>query len=311
MMDLLLLYSKESLIDFAFSREALPYETVFARATTGQRCNSAGVFESVAAGAPRFDYDPATGTLRGLLYEVQRTNAIPNNTMDGAINGTPGALPTRWVDGVPAGCTRTITTGIEKGLPYVDVRIFGTVSSSSSSRFISFASSVEIAAKQGETWTCSVYLKLVAGSFVNISNLGVSVAEFSSSAVWQAGGSSAISPTSTFTRYTHTRTLANVNTAYVQPTIGYYVTAGTSVDFTLRIYAPQLEKGSAATSPIFTSGVSATRAADVLSFGVPTDISVLRYVFDDESVQEVAVSAGAYTVPTNLNRSRIKRIIGK
>jgi len=52
-----------------------PYVT-FTRSSTATRYNSAGLLETVAANAPRYDYDPLTLQLRGLLIEEQRTNLL-------------------------------------------------------------------------------------------------------------------------------------------------------------------------------------------------------------------------------------------
>jgi len=48
----------------------------FTRASTGTYFDSAGVMQTVATNAPRWDYDPATRALRGLLIEEARTNVI-------------------------------------------------------------------------------------------------------------------------------------------------------------------------------------------------------------------------------------------
>lgn len=46
----------------------------FSRSSGGGRFNAAGQYEWLASNAPRFDYDPATLSPRGLLVEEQRTN---------------------------------------------------------------------------------------------------------------------------------------------------------------------------------------------------------------------------------------------
>lgn len=53
----------------------------FARSTSGGRYNEKGLYESVPAGQPRFDYDPITKVLKGLLIEEQRTNLMNYSSM--------------------------------------------------------------------------------------------------------------------------------------------------------------------------------------------------------------------------------------
>lgn len=48
----------------------------FTRSTTGGRFNEKGLYEVVPANQPRFDYDPITKALKGLLVEEQRTNLV-------------------------------------------------------------------------------------------------------------------------------------------------------------------------------------------------------------------------------------------
>ena len=52
---------------------------VFTRASTGTYFNSAGVMQTAAVNTPRWDYDPATLQLRGLLLEEARTNVLLNS----------------------------------------------------------------------------------------------------------------------------------------------------------------------------------------------------------------------------------------
>ncbi len=48
----------------------------FTRSSAAWRFNASGVLEQVPANQPRFDYDPVTLALRGLLIEEQRTNLL-------------------------------------------------------------------------------------------------------------------------------------------------------------------------------------------------------------------------------------------
>lgn len=73
----------------------------------------------------------------------------------------------------------------------------------------------------------------------------------------------------------------------------------------------QVEAAAAPSSAIITAGAQVTRNADAVSFVIPANVTRLRYTFDDNSTQDVAVVAGAnYTIPTNLNRRHIKRVNG-
>jgi hypothetical protein len=53
---------------------ALPATASFTRASSGYRTNPMGLLESKTTNAPRFDYDPLTGLIRGLRMEAAGTN---------------------------------------------------------------------------------------------------------------------------------------------------------------------------------------------------------------------------------------------
>lgn len=63
-------------LDLNFMTGSLPSGVTFARTSTAWAFDATGALVSVAAGTPRFDYDPATLQLRGLLIEAARTNLI-------------------------------------------------------------------------------------------------------------------------------------------------------------------------------------------------------------------------------------------
>jgi hypothetical protein len=57
----------------------MPSGVTFTRASTGTYFDSAGVLQTAAVNTPRWDYDPVTHALRGLLIEEARTNVLLNS----------------------------------------------------------------------------------------------------------------------------------------------------------------------------------------------------------------------------------------
>jgi hypothetical protein len=251
-------------LDFANTKVLDPRIT-FTRASTGTFVGGNGLIQTAASGVPRFDHNPTTGESLGLLVEEARTNSIRNNTMVGAVPGTPGTGPTNWSLGASTDLTRTIVgTGIENGINYIDVRYTGTVTAARV-QYIFLESSNNIAAVNGQSWTGSVWLKIAAGSLSNISSLSIQADTRDSSLVYvNTPYAVNVTPTTTFTRFSGTGT-ATGTTAWILPFIVFNTATSGLVDITLRIGLPQLEQGAFATSVIPTTSATATRAADVAS----------------------------------------------
>ena len=240
----------------------------FTRASTGTYFDSAGVLQSAAIDAPRLDYDPATLAAQGLLIEEARTNSIRNNTMVGAVAGTPGTLPTNWQTFTSlTGLTREIVgIGTENGITYIDIRLSGTPSAAGAYNI--FQESVTAtAATSGQTWAFTQYSKLAAGSTSGITSIQNGIVEYSAASAFLTQGVTSFSPTAAALntqRYGHTRTLTNASTAFIRSTIQFNLD-GVAIDITLRIGLPQLEQGAFATSVIPTTTTALTRSADVAS----------------------------------------------
>jgi len=251
-------------LDFS-NTKALDPRITFARASNATFFDNLGILRTAAAGVARFDHNPVTGESLGLLVEEQRTNSIRNNTMVGAVAGTPGTGPTNWALANPAdGITQQIVgIGTDNGISYIEVRYSGTATSNSF-KIIRFEALNNIAASSGQTWTAATYMRIVAGSAANIS-MEHQVAGYSSGGALSESTNVAPSLTTAWNRFAVTRALNNVNTAFVASYFAFSFVNGAAIDITLRIGMPQLEQGAFATSVIPTTNAAATRAADAAS----------------------------------------------
>lgn len=233
----------------------------FTRASTGTYFNATGTLQSAGNDVPRFDYDPSTLAPKGFLVEEQRTNSIRNNTMVGAVAGTPGTPPTNWAASTGVGITRQLVgTGTENGVTYIDYRFSGTGTVNSDTQF---DQSNIIVAASGQTWAHSCFIKLQAGALTNVTVTQI-LAEYDSGGLFLASSTQNVTPTTAglaTQRFALTRTLNNASTAYTVATIRL-ASAG-AIDVTLRIGLPQLEQGAFATSAIPTSTAAITRAPDL------------------------------------------------
>jgi hypothetical protein len=252
-------------LNLDFTLGTLDDRITFTRATTATYFNSAGVLQSAAADEARFDYDPSTLAPRGLLIEGQRVNSIRNNTMQGAVAGTPGTLPTNWTVSAGAGLTTNVVgTGTTNGITWIDLEITGTTTGTG--YFLVLEPATQIAATTGQAWTISTWWSVVAGDLTNVTATFLDVREGDAGGVQTASGSISVPlPTSTFARIAASRTTSGASTAFVQPRFRFTVNNSSAVNFTLRIGLPQLEQGAFATSVIPTTTTALTRNADAAS----------------------------------------------
>jgi hypothetical protein len=189
-----------------------------------------------------------------------------------------------------------VATGIENGLQYIDYRLSGTATGNAEIRL----EGNTIAASNGQVWTSSAYLKTISGA-PNSTRL-VIIERTSGGAYIVDGSTGSLAVDSTLKQFTFTRTLAGgVTVALVQPLIFFFLTAGTTYDFTIRIAAPQMELGSYATTFIPTTTAAVTRLADVATHLNASDLigQTAGVLFVDinlpnttDSVRQLQVSDG-------------------
>lgn len=247
---------------------SLDSRITFTRSSTGTYFNSSGVLSSAVVDEPRFDYDPATLEAKGLLIEEQRTNSVRNST---AVGGSSGVLPTNWTSNYPLdGLTSTISApAIEDGITYIDIRVQGTTTLARATlNLVAFEATTAIAALSGQTWTCSAFVKLQAGSLSGFNSVGYQLSEHSATGTFLADTRTTFVPSSASLasqRPSVTRLLNNASTAFILPSISLSYPLGAVIDATFRVGLPQAEQGTFDSSPIQTSTIALTRAADVAS----------------------------------------------
>lgn len=227
---------------------------------------AAALFEDFTNSAVDFDssitftrgsqamYFDSTGTLK-----FAPSNMISNNTMVGAVAGTPGTSPTTWNIAVSnAELVRSVVAvGTEDGITYIDVRIAGTVTVARELD-IQLTTTTGIAAATAQQWTQSYFLREVGGSQTNIAAIYSQANAYTSASAYvntplflaETVTTAALSTQ----RKSRTYSLSGGTIAYVTPFIKVITAATGAVDFTLRIGLPQLQMGSEATPAIRTSG---------------------------------------------------------
>lgn len=277
---------------FDFAPGVLPAGAMLTRASVGTCFAANGALTTIAANGARFDHDPETLALRGLLIEPAATNLIypaidfttvwftehgatltPNQVVapDGSLTGSTLFLPATTA----AGAFRTLarfSPGIS-GQRAVSVWLKGAVGGER--------------AQLLNTPEGSAYLRTNPDPLVL-------------STQWR--------------RYTVSGVQNDPNTYVI---LGVDNRSGllSTADQTIHVWGAQGELSANASSFIATTGAAATRAADVLvldwgSKGVGNGSHVLRYRFDDGSTQDVVttVSGGTATVPTPLNLAWIRSV---
>ena len=231
--------------------------------------NRTGTLVEVPANTLGVTYDPADlSKAPYALIEPEATNYIRNNTMHGAVVGTPGTKPTFWGymegEGGPVlGINSSIVNkGVERGVEYIDVRYQG-VATATGTMWIRFEFNNSVPAAVGQKWVHSSFHRLVS-SIGAAPSISVHLSERNSAGNnLFASDSPALDLTDVLREYSWEYTLGSDLVAYVYSGMSFRFISGQAYDFTIRIGLPRLERDRV-TSPIKTSGTAITRAADVI-----------------------------------------------
>lgn len=224
---------------------------------------------TVAANGVNYAHAP-----QRVLIEPTRTNSVRNARFEGStagIIGSGGVLPTNMTvtSGTSALSTQVVGTGTEYGLPYVDIRHFGTSAALDTLSMLS-ETTVNIPASNGQVWTYEQQMRIVAGDMTGLSAPVLGMFELT------AAGGNIISGQTSITQRNYemstnqyTRTLSGGGTVgNVSPFFALTVANAGVVDITMRYYAPQIELGGSRTTRILpgvgTPGAS-TRGDDILT----------------------------------------------
>jgi hypothetical protein len=219
----------------------------FTRASTATYFDSAGVLQSAAIDAPRFDYDPSTLAAQGLLIEEQRTNLLLQSGWAGAVGGSPGTAPTSWTIGFGTGANTTLVNSI-----------YGTAEQAikfdaDATERIMYQQAISVT--NGVQYAASVYIEAVSGV------IGDAIAVTNGTGT--ATQNTFVTNPSTPGRYTILFTATATGTVNIRYGIGTTATVAGTCSVTMS--RPQVEAGAFPTSYIPTTTTALTRSADVAS----------------------------------------------
>lgn len=241
------------------------------RASVANYFDVNGDMQTAAINAARIGYDPVSLGLLGLLVEPATTNFTKNPRGVNAVVGTPGTIPTFWQQNLAGTTGSVVGFGTENNIPYVDLRWSGT--STGTSAQIVFDTLTGAIAAQGQVWTPSIFCKLQAGSFTNVTSMQLILSEATAGLAFLVNDLHTVpfptGATLSSQRISWPFTVTNASTGTVRGILQINVTNAAAIDFTLRVGGAMTEQSPAATSLVLPGvGVVAasTRAADIAGF---------------------------------------------
>jgi hypothetical protein len=199
----------------------------------------------------------------GALVEGARTNSIRNNTMAGAVVGTPGTLPTNWTEVLRGLVREVVAISTANGINYIDLRFSGTANTTATLQIRADGDTGALASV-GQNWSFSTYFQILTQ--VNPPNSArLEIAEINNVGSFLRANAVDVHTPNIFERKTFTAILQDASVASTRSQFVFALTNGQSYDFTIRIGLPQMEQGAFASSVMKTSSATFTRPADVIT----------------------------------------------
>lgn len=288
-------------VRFYFTAGSMPSNVTLTRSGSATRVNSSGVLVTETSNTARFDYDPATLVLKGLMIEPASTNML---TYSQQLDTAPWSTASTGTGG-PSAVTANAAISPDGTLNAERLDIGSVIGGFGASNYsVITRGSATIVASQ--TTTLSVWLKgIVGGEQTYLLVIDTTATVFYKKLV---------TLTTSWVKYSFT----------VTPLASSYFWIGVDHRDTTQLDLPacsfyafgaQQEAASSASSYIATTSTTASRNADVVTLnwgarGVADGTINVRYTFDDGSTQTdtMVVSGGNATVPTTLNRSTVRKI---
>ena len=266
-------------VDIDFTNQTLDDRITFTRASSAWGFDATGTLTSVASGEPVFSYNPVNLVNPGIEIFGGRIEKVRNNSMAGAVVGSPGTLPTNWsitFNTVTGLSKSVVATGTDSGIPYIDIRISGTASGSGSV-IVAFdivdSQTSKARVNANQITSLAVFQKLIAGSLNGCSNPKLSLGKYDADGIFlSAFVDTGKAPTGIALNKQYYTVLATAptTTGYGQARLQIDVTDASSIDLTLRIGAPSWQvsnDGGSLTSSrlVVTTGNEITFAAESIS----------------------------------------------
>lgn len=266
-----------------------------------------GSYQSFAA------HEPAR-TDRGLFLSPAVSNAIPDNTGEGATLSTMDTLnnmPATWrqsrVDGA-AISGRIVQVGSDRGLPSVDIRLWGTSTASDLQIFFSSSELTHMPVTPGSPVLFGIHLGVTGGSLANVS-CRLRLSEMNASNVFLFKHLETVVPPAHaqagLARFEINRTVQNAATAGVRAGLEFGLFG--TFDMTLRLAGAHLEATTAATlaarglsAPVPSRGMAVSRPADALTLHLPRGTRAVVLTAETGATLELGTAAETSAGPASI-----------